>query len=88
MRPLAFCLSPYLLKAKEETKKRMKDNPSPENIGAFKKAREAVAAETERIPRLQGLRRVDQRYSDDRRVAANPADAGSEIVKFADFILS
>ena len=39
----------FLLKAKEETKKRMKDNPSPENISAFNKARDAVDAEASRL---------------------------------------
>ena len=39
----------FLLKAKEEAKKRMKDKPSPENISAFNKARDAVEAETTRL---------------------------------------
>ena len=39
----------FLLKAKEEAKKRMKTNPSPENISAFNKARDAVDTETARL---------------------------------------
>lgn len=39
----------FLLRAKEEAKKRMKDNPSPENISAFNKARDAVDTETARV---------------------------------------
>jgi hypothetical protein len=39
----------FLLRAKEEAKKRMKDNPGPENIRAFKAARDAVGAETTRL---------------------------------------
>ncbi len=39
----------FLLKAKEEAKKRMQDNPSPEHISAFNKARDAVDAETTRL---------------------------------------
>lgn len=39
----------FFLKAKEETKKRMKDNPSPENISAFNKARDGVEAEITRL---------------------------------------
>lgn len=39
----------FLLRAKEEAKKRMKDNPSPENIRGFNAARDAVDAETTRL---------------------------------------
>lgn len=39
----------FLLKAKEEAKKRMKDNPGPENIRAFNAARGAVENEVSRI---------------------------------------
>jgi hypothetical protein len=39
----------YLLKAKEESKKRMKEKPSQENIAAFNRARDAVDAETNRL---------------------------------------
>ncbi|MDR2051122.1 MAG: hypothetical protein LBQ63_05050 [Deltaproteobacteria bacterium] len=39
----------FLIKAKEEVKKRMKDNPSPEVINAFNKAKDAVEAETARL---------------------------------------
>jgi hypothetical protein len=50
----------FLLKAKEESKKRMKDNPSPENISAFNKARDAVDAEKNRVtgvtPPVRGYR--------------------------------
>lgn len=35
----------FLLRAKEEAKKRMKDNPSPDNIRAFNQAKDAVEAE-------------------------------------------
>jgi hypothetical protein len=40
----------FLRKAKEEAKKRMKDNPSPDNISAFNKARDVVDTETARLP--------------------------------------
>lgn len=46
----------FLLKAKEEAKKRMKDNPSPENISAFSKARDGVDAETTRLSSASGGR--------------------------------
>lgn len=39
----------FLLKAKEGAKRRMQDNPSPENISAFNKARDAVDTETTRL---------------------------------------
>lgn len=39
----------FLLRAKEEAKKRMNTNPSPENISAFNKARDAVDAEASRL---------------------------------------
>jgi len=39
----------YLIKAKEEAKKRMKDDPSPENIRAFERAKGAVADEAGRL---------------------------------------
>lgn len=39
----------FLLKAKEEAKKRMNTNPNPENISAFNKARDAVDAEASRL---------------------------------------
>lgn len=46
----------FLLKAKEEAKKRMKDNPSPENISAFNKARGSVDAETVRLSAAPSVR--------------------------------
>lgn len=46
----------FLLKAKEEAKKRMKDNPNPENISAFNKARDAVDAEAARLSSAQSGR--------------------------------
>lgn len=39
----------FLIKAKEEAKKRMKDDPSGENIKTFNKAKAAVEAETVRL---------------------------------------
>jgi len=46
----------FLLKAKEEAKKRMKDKPNQENIAAFNKARDAVDAETTRLAAPSPLR--------------------------------
>ena len=46
----------FLLKAKEEAKKRMKDKPSQENIAAFNRARDAVDAETTRLAAPSPLR--------------------------------
>lgn len=42
---------PFLLRAKEEAKKRMKDNPTPENVGGFRRAREELEGE---LARRQG----------------------------------
>lgn len=39
----------FLLKAKEEAKRRMKEDPSQENISAFNRARAAVETETARL---------------------------------------
>ncbi|GFK95466.1 hypothetical protein NNJEOMEG_03329 [Fundidesulfovibrio magnetotacticus] len=39
----------FLIKAKEEAKKRMKDDPSPENIKAFERAKSAVESEAARL---------------------------------------
>ena len=39
----------FLLKAKEQSKARMKQNPTPDNISAFRRARAAVEEESRRI---------------------------------------
>lgn len=39
----------FLIRAKEESKRRMKDNPNKDNITAFKKAKLAVAEEAQRL---------------------------------------
>ncbi len=46
----------FLLKAKEEAKKRMQTNPSPDAITAFNKAREAVEEESARLSGLTSSR--------------------------------
>ena len=45
---------PFLLRAKEEAKKRMKDNPTPENVGGFRRAREELEGELARRPIREG----------------------------------
>ena len=42
---------PFLLRAKEVAKKRMKENPTPENVGGFNRARQALESE---LARRQG----------------------------------
>ena len=39
----------FLIRAKEESKRRMKENPTPDNISAFNRARAAVEDETRRL---------------------------------------
>ena len=39
----------FLIRAKEESKRRMKENPTPDTISAFNRARAAVEDETRRL---------------------------------------
>ncbi|MCL1915685.1 MAG: hypothetical protein FWG17_03110 [Desulfovibrionaceae bacterium] len=69
----------FLLQAKEQAKKRMKENPSPENISAFKRARDAVSAETSRVAAPSPLRVCKTQ----REAVAFLADRGFKVSKSA-----
>ena len=68
----------YLLKAKEEAKKRMKDNPTPEAISAFNRARDAVDAESNRVTGVTPPVRTYRKQLD---AVAYLRDAGFKISK-------
>lgn len=48
----------FLIRAKEETKRRMKDNPDHDKISAFKKAKQAVEEEAQRLQGHGGSMRI------------------------------
>ncbi|WP_297668956.1 hypothetical protein [uncultured Desulfovibrio sp.] len=68
----------FLLRAKEEAKKRMKDNPTPETVGAFTRAR---AATQEEVARLGGEGSPVRAYKTQLDAVAFLRDAGFKVSK-------